>query len=128
MRHPERLRRWRHRPDRHALFFVADQDRWRLAGGLTPDAPSSLIAVWLSNSAVTRLRAVPTLNLYFTLKLPEIPAETVGAFTDISQTWEGGAEFDDRTVLARLVAEPYGLPAQDRATTPSPCWSSSPSP
>lgn len=69
---------------------------------------------------VSRLRTeqVPILNLYFTRKLPEIPPEPVGlsdsryglAFTDISQTWEGMSEFDDRTVLAVSSSDPYGLP------------------
>jgi NAD(P)-binding Rossmann-like domain len=69
---------------------------------------------------VSRLSSqpIPILNLYFTRKLPDIPPEPVGlfdsplalAFTDISQTWEGVADFANRTVLAVSASDPYGLP------------------
>jgi hypothetical protein len=69
---------------------------------------------------LSRLRAqqIPIINLYFTRKLPHIPAEPVGlfdsryalAFTDISQTWEGVPGFADHTVLAVSASDLYGLP------------------
>jgi hypothetical protein len=74
---------------------------------------------------LSRLRAqqIPIINLYFNRKLRHIPAEPVGlfdsryclAFTDISQTWEGVADFADRTVLAFSASDIYGLPG----TTPT---------
>jgi hypothetical protein len=72
------------------------------------------------SAEVSRLRGqqIPIINLYFTRKLANIPAEPVGlfdsryalAFTDISQTWEGVPGFADRTVLAVSASDLYGLP------------------
>jgi predicted NAD/FAD-dependent oxidoreductase len=69
---------------------------------------------------VSRLwsQPIPILHLYFARKLPEIPPEPVGlfdsslalAFTDISETWEGVADFANRTVLAVSASDPHGLP------------------
>jgi phytoene dehydrogenase-like protein len=73
---------------------------------------------------VSRLRAqqIPILHLYFTRKLPDIPPEPVGlfgsrlalAFTEISETWEGVADFANRTVLALSASDPFGLPGTSR--------------
>jgi NAD(P)-binding Rossmann-like domain/Flavin containing amine oxidoreductase len=65
-----------------------------------------------------RTQAIPMLHVYFTRKLRHIPSEPVGlyqsrlglAFTDISQVWEEGSAFGDRTVLALSSSDPYGLP------------------
>lgn len=69
---------------------------------------------------VSRLRSqqIPIMHLYFNRKLDDIPAEPVGlfesryclAFTDISQTWEGVADFAGRTVLSVSASDVYGLP------------------
>jgi hypothetical protein len=66
---------------------------------------------------LSRLQAlpIPILHVYFTRRLPSVPAEPVGlvesslalAFTDISQTWDGLA---DTTVLALSASDPHGLP------------------
>jgi carotenoid phi-ring synthase / carotenoid chi-ring synthase len=73
---------------------------------------------------VSRLHAqqIPILHLYLTRKLADIPPEPVGlsdsplalAFTDISETWEGVADFANRTVLALSASDPYGLPGTSR--------------
>ena len=60
---------------------------------------------------------VPMLHLCFKQQLSGIHWEPVGlfdspsnlAFTDISQSWEGVAEFRDRTVLAVSCSQPQGL-------------------
>lgn len=60
---------------------------------------------------------VPMLHLCFNEKLSGIPWEPVGlfdspknlAFTDISQSWEGVAEFRDKTMLAVSCSQPAGL-------------------
>jgi hypothetical protein len=72
---------------------------------------------------VSRLRSqrIPILHLYFKEKLKHIPIEPVGlydskfalAFTDISQTWEGVADFAGRTVLSLSASDPYGLPGTE---------------
>jgi predicted NAD/FAD-dependent oxidoreductase len=69
---------------------------------------------------VSRLRSqpIPILNVYFTRRLRNIPAEPVGlfasplslAFTDISQTWKDVPDFANRTVIALSSSDPHGLP------------------
>ncbi|HET8979913.1 MAG TPA: FAD-dependent oxidoreductase [Solirubrobacteraceae bacterium] len=74
---------------------------------------------------ISRLRSVqvPIINLYFTRKLRQIPAEPVGllnsrlclAFTDISQTQTDVADFAGRTVLAVSASDVYALPGTGAA-------------
>jgi hypothetical protein len=69
---------------------------------------------------VSRLltQQIPILHLYLTRKLRRVPAEPVGlfdsrfdlAFTDISQSWKGVADFANRTVLAVSASDPHALP------------------
>jgi phytoene dehydrogenase-like protein len=96
-----------------------------------PDALSSLVrkggrgrpiveaAPRLAEVSRLRTQRIPILHLYFTRRLPSIPAEPVGlfesryalAFTDISQTWAGVTDFAGKTVLSLSASDPYGLPA-----------------
>jgi hypothetical protein len=72
---------------------------------------------------VSRLRSqrIPIVHLYFNKKLKHIPIEPVGlydsglslAFTDISQTWHGVADFAGRTVLSLSASDPFGLPGTE---------------
>jgi hypothetical protein len=65
-----------------------------------------------------RAQAIPILHVYFKHQLRGIPPAPVGlygsslglAFTDISQTWQGGTGFEERTVLAVSSSDPFGLP------------------
>jgi Flavin containing amine oxidoreductase len=69
---------------------------------------------------LSRLRSqqIPILHIYFTRKLPNMPAEPVGlydsrqalAFTDISRTWKDVPAFAGRTVLAVSASDPFALP------------------
>jgi hypothetical protein len=69
---------------------------------------------------LSRLRSqqIPILHVYFTRKLPNMPAEPVGlydsrqalAFTDISMTWKDVPAFAGKTVLSVSASDPYALP------------------
>jgi hypothetical protein len=69
---------------------------------------------------LSRLRSqqIPILHVFFTRKLPNMPAEPVGlydsrqalAFTDISMTWKDVPAFAGRTVLSVSASDPYALP------------------
>ena len=69
---------------------------------------------------LSRLRSqqIPILHVYFTRKLPNMPAEPVGlydsrqalAFTDISVTWKDVPAFAGKTVLSVSASDPYALP------------------
>jgi glycine/D-amino acid oxidase-like deaminating enzyme len=69
---------------------------------------------------LSRLRSqqIPILHVYFTRKLPNMPAEPVGlydsrqalAFTDISMTWKDVPAFAGRTVLSVSASDPFALP------------------
>ena len=83
-----------------------------------PGSPIVEAAPRLAQVSRLRTQRIPILHLYFTRKLPDIPAEPVGlfesrhalAFTDISQTWEGVTDFAGNTVLSLSASDPYGLP------------------
>ena len=86
----------------------------------TGDPGTRLVEAQPKLAEVSRLRSqrIPILHLYFKKKVPHVPIEPVGlldsglalAFTDISQTWEGVAEFAGRTVLSLSASDPFGLP------------------
>jgi Flavin containing amine oxidoreductase len=100
---------------------------------VSPDALSWLIRTGPSGRCIVdaeprlaevsrlRMEPIPTLHLYFTRKLRDIPPEPVGlcdsrfalAFTDISQTWHGVADFEHKTVLSLSASDPYALPNTD---------------
>jgi hypothetical protein len=89
----------------------------------TGDRGTRLVDAEPKLAQVSRLRSqrIPIVHLYFKEKLKHIPFEPVGlygskfalAFTDISQTWEGVADFAGRTVLSLSASDPYGLPGTD---------------
>jgi hypothetical protein len=87
-----------------------------------PGSPIVELAPALAEVSRLYAQQIPILHLYFTRKLADFPPEPVGlfdsplalAFTDISETWEGVADFADRTVLAVSASDPYGLPGTSR--------------
>ena len=89
----------------------------------TGDRGTRLVEAEPKLAEVSRLRTqrIPILHLYFKKKLQHIPFEPVGlydskfalAFTDISQTWAGVAEFSGRTVLSLSASDPFGLPGTE---------------
>jgi Flavin containing amine oxidoreductase len=100
------------------ILAVPGEALSRLVRAGKPGRP--IVELFPALAQVSRLwsQPIPILHLYFTRKLPDIPPEPVGlldsplalAFTDISQTWEGVADFANRTVLAVSASDPYGLP------------------
>jgi Flavin containing amine oxidoreductase len=110
------------------ILAVPGEALSRLVRAGKPGRPIVELAPALAQVSRLRSEPIPILHLYFTRKLPDIPPEPVGlldsplalAFTDISQTWEGVADFANRTVLAVSASDPYGLPGtsgQDDAHT-----------
>ncbi len=111
---------WGEKVDELVLAVSPDPLSWLLrtgpSGHCIVDAEPKL-------AEVSRLRTepIPTLQVYFTRKLPHIPPEPVGlcgsrfalAFTDISQTWERNTDFGGRTVLSLSASDPYALPETD---------------
>jgi len=108
---------WTEEPDELILAVPAPA----LTGLVRSGEPGGRIVEAAPTMAeVSRLRThrIPIMHLYFTRKLRRIPPEPVGlfdsrfglAFTDISQTWGGVAEFARRTVLAVSSSDPHGLP------------------
>jgi hypothetical protein len=112
---------WRDEP-------TEDVDELILA--VPPDALSSLVRIGDRGhrvveaapklAEVSRLisQRIPIVHLYFKRKLRHVPPEPVGlydsrlalAFTDISQIWEGVADFARQTVLSLSASDPYALP------------------
>jgi hypothetical protein len=108
--------------------WTEDVDELILA--VPPDALSALVRTGkpgqriveaepkLAEISRLRMQRIPILHLYFTRKLRPIPPEPVGlfnsplalAFTDISQTWKGVADFAECTVLSVSASDAYGLP------------------
>jgi hypothetical protein len=94
----------------------------RLVRAGKPGRPIVELVPALAQVARLWSQPIPIMHLYFTRKFPEIPPEPVGlfdsplalAFTDISETWEGQADFQDRTVLALSASDPHGLPGTSR--------------
>lgn len=92
-----------------------------LSGLIRTGAPGHRVveaAPKLAEIARLRSQQIPILNVFFTRKLAEIPAEPVGlresrlalAFTDISQTWSGVPGFANHTILSLSASDPYALP------------------
>lgn len=129
----------RTRFDPKSQSWVGARERWteeidELILAIPPPAASRLVRTGRTGRRVvevaprtaelSRLRTaqIPILHLYFSRKLRHIPTEPVGlfdsplslAFTDISRTWEGTADFAERTVLAVSASDPYGLPGTGR--------------
>jgi hypothetical protein len=100
------------------ILAVPAQALSRLVRKGKPGRPIVELAPALAQVSRLSSQPIPILQLYLTRKLPDIPPEPVGlfdsplalAFTDISQTWEGVADFVNRTVLAVSASNPYRLP------------------
>jgi predicted NAD/FAD-dependent oxidoreductase len=100
------------------ILAIPAQALSRLVRTGEPGRPLVELAPALAQVSRLWSQPIPILHLYFTRKLADIPPEPVGlfasplalAFTDISETWEGVADFANRTVLAVSASDPYGLP------------------